>query len=81
VSNHRQSLRWLKIADRAKLKVACLTFRCLNGSAPPYLSDLISCYSPSRELIVISENQKMCVCNLLLSFLSPPFQLEFLLIS
>jgi hypothetical protein len=27
VSIHRQSLRWLEIADRAKLKVACLTFR------------------------------------------------------
>jgi hypothetical protein len=35
VSIHRQSLRWLEIADRAKLKVACLTFCCLNDSAPP----------------------------------------------
>ena len=34
VSIHRQSLRWLEIADRAKLKVASLTFRCLNDSAP-----------------------------------------------
>ena len=30
VSIHRQSLRWLEIADRVKLKVACLTFRCLT---------------------------------------------------
>jgi hypothetical protein len=60
VSIHRQSLRWLEIADRAKLKVACLTFRCLNGSAPPYLSDLISCYSPSRELRSGDKNLLIC---------------------
>nr|CAH0103933.1 unnamed protein product [Daphnia galeata] len=50
VSIHRQSLRWLEIAYRAKLKVACLTFRCLNGSAPPYRTDLIICNVPGREL-------------------------------
>ncbi len=50
----------IEIADRAKLKVACLTFRCLNGSAPPYLSDLISCYSPSRELRSGDKNLLIC---------------------
>nr|CAH0104938.1 unnamed protein product [Daphnia galeata] len=57
---HRQSLRWLEIADRAKLKVACLAFRCLNGSAPPYLSDLISCNVPGRELRSADKNLLIC---------------------
>ena len=60
VSKHRQSLRWLEIADRAKLKVACLTFRCLNGSAPSYLSDLISRYAPGRELRSSDKNLLIC---------------------
>ena len=60
VSIHRQSLRWLQIADRAKLKVACLTLRCFNGSAPPYLSDLISCNAPGRELRSGDKNLLIC---------------------
>ena len=60
VSIHRQSLRWLQIADRAKLKVACLTLRWFNGSAPPYLSDLISCNAPGRELRSADKNLLVC---------------------
>ena len=60
VSIHRQSLRWLQIADHAKLKVACLTLRWFNGSAPPYLSDLISCNAPGRELRSGDKNLLIC---------------------
>ena len=60
VSIHRQFLRWLEIADRAKIKVACLTFCCLNGSAPLYLSDLISRNVPGRELRSADKNLLVC---------------------
>jgi hypothetical protein len=46
---------WVK-----KVKFACLIFRCLNGSSPPYLSDLISCYPSSRELHSGDKNLLIC---------------------
>ena len=58
LGKHKSML--LEIADRAKLKVACLTFRCLNGSAPSYLSDLISRYAPGRELRSGDKNLLIC---------------------
>ena len=50
VSNHLKTLRWLSVPNRAKYRVACLSFRCLSGSAPSYLSSLLTSYSPSRDL-------------------------------
>ena len=73
VSKHRQSLRWLEVADRAKLKVACLTFRCLNGSAHPYLSDLISVYAPGRELRSNHKNLLICKPFRLVQFFKRAF--------
>ena len=31
-------LHWLRIAERIRFKVACLTWRCLNNSGPVYLA-------------------------------------------
>ena len=37
-----RDLHWLPIPYRIDFKIAVLTFRCLNGCAPSYLSSLIS---------------------------------------
>lgn len=41
---------WLPIQQRIKLKVITLTFKCIYGLAPDYLSELIEPYQPTRDL-------------------------------
>ena len=43
-------LHWLPINFRVDYKIALLAFKCLNGLAPKYLSDLIEVYVPPRAL-------------------------------
>ena len=43
-------LHWLPVKQRIVYKLMVLTYRCLHGLAPIYLSDLISAYQPSRLL-------------------------------
>ena len=38
---HLKNLHWLKVKERVEYKLILLTFKCLNGTAPPYLSDLL----------------------------------------
>jgi hypothetical protein len=45
-----ESLHWLPIQYRIMFKILTLTYRCLNGSAPSYLSQLLSPYNPPRSL-------------------------------
>lgn len=45
-----RDLHWLPVQQRIKYKILLLTYRCLNGLAPAYLSDLLVPYSPSRTL-------------------------------
>ena len=45
-----KSLHWLPIEYRAKFKILCQVFKCLNGQGPKYLSDLIISYDPNRLL-------------------------------
>ena len=42
-----KELHWLPIKYRIDFKVILLTFKALNGLAPPYLSELLSPYQPS----------------------------------
>ena len=56
VRRHLKSLGWLPIPERTELKVACLTYRCLNGLAPLHLSKLISPYTPERDLRSAGKN-------------------------
>ena len=32
-------LHWLSVPERIQFKLAVLVFRCLRGTAPPYLAD------------------------------------------
>ena len=43
-------LHWLPIEERSVFKILLLTFKCLDGLAPPYLRDLITKYVPRRNL-------------------------------
>ena len=45
-----KQLYWLPVNQRIKFKILVFAFKCLNDSAPVYLSDLISHYKPSRKL-------------------------------
>ena len=45
-----QFLHWLPIVARIEFKVISLTYKCLNGLAPKYLSDLLQPYVPTRTL-------------------------------
>ena len=44
------SLHWLPVKYRIMFKVICTVFKCLNGLAPEYLTDLICEYEPVRTL-------------------------------
>jgi len=37
-----RQLHWLKAKERIALKLAVLVFKCVHGSAPPYLADELS---------------------------------------
>ena len=43
-------LHWLPIKYRITFKTPLLTFKCLHGLAPTYLSPLLSPYCPTRSL-------------------------------
>ena len=45
-----RKLDWLPIEERIVFKILLLTFKCLNGLAPPYLCDLGTKYVPRRNL-------------------------------
>ena len=43
-------LHWLPVAYRIKYKVAVVVHRCIYGTAPGYLRDLLTLYVPKRKL-------------------------------
>ncbi len=45
-----QSLHWLPIKFCISYKIILLTYKALNGLAPTYLTNLLSCYNPTRSL-------------------------------
>jgi len=45
-----KSLHWLPVQYRIEYKVSLLSHQCLHGTAPPYLKQLITPLSPSRQL-------------------------------
>lgn len=45
-----RSLHWLPIDYRITYKLLLVTFKCLSGNAPVYLSELLDLYVPSRQL-------------------------------
>lgn len=45
-----RQLHWLPIQQRIEFKCLVLVFKCLEGSAPAYLSELLLPYEPTRDL-------------------------------
>ena len=45
-----KELHWLPVEQRITFKVLLLTFKALNNLAPPYLSQLIVPYNPTKNL-------------------------------
>ncbi|XP_069050137.1 uncharacterized protein [Lepisosteus oculatus] len=45
-----ESLHWLPVKFRVDFKILMLTYKALHGLAPQYLSELLSPYSPPRNL-------------------------------
>ena len=52
-------LHWLPVQERIAYKIATLCYKCLNGSAPSYLSNLLTPYVPSRQLRSSSDTTKL----------------------
>lgn len=57
-----RSLHWLPIEFRITYKLLLITFKCLSGNAPVYLSELLDIYVPSRQLrssssVLLSEHK------------------------
>lgn len=44
------SLHWLPVHFRIHFKLLLFVFKCLNGAAPLYLSELLCPYNPARSL-------------------------------
>ena len=55
-----KTLHWLPIAYRIDYKVLCLVFRCLEGTAPKYLADMLQKHVPARSTRSQSE-KRLCV--------------------
>ena len=45
-----QALHWLPVKYRIDYKILCYAFKCLHGSCPSYLQELVQMYQPSRNL-------------------------------
>ena len=45
----RNELHWLPVKDRIVFKILMITYKSLNGLAPPYLKELLNTYKPSRS--------------------------------
>ena len=45
-----RKLHWLPLQARVNYKICVLCFKCINKTAPSYLSDLLEQYVPSRLL-------------------------------
>ena len=52
-----RDLHWLPVVKRVDYKVLCLAFKCFNGLAPGYLSELVPNYAPARSLRSSSQSR------------------------
>ena len=56
ISRLLQDLHWLPVHLRVKFKILLTMYKCVNGSAPDYLCELISSYTPARRLRSLSQS-------------------------
>ena len=41
ITPYLKELHWLKVRERITYKIACLMYKCVNGTAPKYLQELV----------------------------------------
>ena len=51
-----KTLHWLPIKARIEFKLAVICYRCNERSVPPYISDLLKKYTPTRRLRSETQN-------------------------
>ena len=56
-----RNLHWLPIRARIEHKLLTMTYKCLNGEAPDYLSDLLSVIPESKRMLRLSNKYKQLV--------------------
>ena len=56
-----QTLHWLPIQARIDYKISVLCYNFFSGSSPSYFSDLLTVYSPVRQLRSSSDDRLLCV--------------------
>ena len=56
-----RNLHCLPISARIEYKLLTITYKCLNGEAPDYLSDLLSVIPESRRMLRLSKKYKQLV--------------------
>jgi len=62
------SLHWLRVSERIQFKVAVLTYKVLNGSAPPYLGPLTRVADvPGRRALRSADTHQLVVPSYRLS--------------
>ena len=59
-------LHWLPISNRIQYKTALTCFHIITGTAPPYLSEFLHLYSPSRSLRSASDTRTVSYTHLTL---------------
>ncbi len=50
LTQYLKDLHWLPVPERIEHKVSTYVYKCLNDSAPIYLSDLVQDFDPTRSL-------------------------------
>ncbi len=61
ITNILKELHWLPIVERSKFKILMLVFKCLENTAPQYLSDLLCIRpEPARHLRGF-DNRQLCI--------------------
>ena len=56
-TNLRKQLHFLPVRERVQYKLSLLTFKALNGTAPPYLSNLIKLREPKEKILRIDADK------------------------
>ena len=50
VTHILKELHWLPIYKRIEYKILIIVYKCINGTGPKYLSDMLEIYQPGRFL-------------------------------
>ena len=56
-------LHWLPVSRRIEYKICTLCYNVVSGTAPPYLSELLHLYTPSRSLRSSHDMRVFCKPN------------------